>query len=81
MSKQHEPKDTGPNSAGQSGDDQGLPDTAEANSESVKELADEGQFFEANVVDAVEDTFDTVSEVHTREFPEDDVPSEYLDQD
>ena len=81
MSKQHEPKDAGPNSAGQSGDEQGLPDTAEANSESVKELVDEGQFFEANVVDAVEDTFDTVSEVHTREFPEDNVPSEYLDQD
>ena len=81
MKKQHEPKDVGPNSAGQSGDDQGLPDTAEASSESVKELVDEGQFFEANVVDAVEDTFDRVSEVHTREFPEDDVPSEYLDQD
>jgi hypothetical protein len=58
MSKQHEPKDAGPNSAGQSGDDQGIPDTAEANSESVKELVDERQFFEANVVDAVEDTFE-----------------------
>jgi hypothetical protein len=45
----------------------------------VKELVDEGQFFEAHIVDAVEDKFDTVSEVHTREFPEDDVPSEYLD--
>jgi hypothetical protein len=42
MKKQHEPKDVGPNSAGQSGDDQGLRDTAEANSESVKELVDEG---------------------------------------
>ena len=81
MNKQRAPKDAGPNSAGQSGDDQGLPDTAEASSESVKELVDEGQFFEANVVDAVENTFDTVSEVHTREFPEDDVPSEYFDQD
>jgi hypothetical protein len=58
LSKQHEPKDAGPNSAGQSGDDQGIPGTAEANSESVKELVDERQFFEANVVDAVEDTFE-----------------------
>jgi hypothetical protein len=81
MKKQHEPKNAGPNSAGQSGDDQGLPDTAEADSESVKELVDEGQFFEANVVDGVENTFNTVSEVRTRQFPEDDVPSEYLDQD
>jgi hypothetical protein len=81
MKKQHEPKSAGPNSAGQSGDDQGLPDTAEADSESVKELVDEGQFFEANVVDGVENTFNTVSEVGTRQFPEDDVPSEYLDQD
>jgi len=47
MSKQYEPKDAGPNSGSQSGDDQGLPDTAEANSQSVKELVDEGQLFEA----------------------------------
>lgn len=56
MSKQHEPKDAGPNSAAQSGDHQRIPDTAEANSESAKELVEERQFFEANAVDAVEDT-------------------------
>jgi hypothetical protein len=82
MEKRNDRINAGPNSAGQSGDDQGLPDRAEAESESVKELADEGQFVEAGIVDAVENTPDPdVSEVHTRQIPEDDVPSEYLDQD
>lgn len=71
-----------PNSAGQSGDDQGLSDRAEAESESVKELVEEGQFIEADVVDGIENAPDPdVSEVHTRQIPEDDVPPEYLDQD
>ncbi len=39
---------------GQSGSDEGLPDEPEASSESVEELADEGQAFEAEVVDGVE---------------------------
>jgi hypothetical protein len=82
MKKQYEPNDTGSNSAGQSGDDQGLPDNAEADSESVKELVEEGQIFEASAVDGVENITDTeVAEVRTRQVPEDDVPSEYLDQD
>jgi hypothetical protein len=58
MSKQHEPKDAGPNSASRSGDDQRIPDTAEANSESMKELVEERQCFEANAVDAAEDKFE-----------------------
>jgi N utilization substance protein A len=45
-----EPGDEG----GQSGDDEGLSDEPEASSESVEELADEGQAFEAEVVDGVE---------------------------
>jgi N utilization substance protein A len=45
-----EPGDEG----GQSGDEEGLPDDPEASSESVEELADEGQAFEAEVVDGVE---------------------------
>jgi hypothetical protein len=82
MKRQHEPKGRGPNSAGQAGDDQGLPDSAEADSESVEELVNEGQFFEATVVDGVEDIPDSeVAEVRTRQVPVDDVPSEYLDQD
>jgi hypothetical protein len=82
MNRQNKPKDSGPNSAGQSGDDQGLPDTAEADSESVKELVEEGQSFEADVIAGVENAPDPdVSEVRTRQVPEDDVPREYLDED
>ena len=75
-------KGMGPGSAGQSGDTQGLSDVAEAGSESVEELVEEGQSFEAEVISGVEDAPDAdVAEVHTRQIPEDDVPSEYLDQD
>jgi transcription termination/antitermination protein NusA len=44
----------GPDSAGQSGDIEGLPDEADADSESVEELVEEGQYYEAEVVDGVE---------------------------
>jgi hypothetical protein len=72
----------GPGSAGQSGDTQGLSDVAEAGSESVEELVEEGQSFEAEVIGGVEDAPDAdVAEVHTKEVPEDDVPSEYLGTD
>jgi hypothetical protein len=75
-------KGTGPDSAGQSGDNQGLPDVAEADSESVEELAEEGQAFEAEVIEGVENAPDAdVSEVHTKQVPEDDVPPEYDNQD
>ena len=67
-------------SGGQSGDNQGLPDVAEAGPESVEELLDEGQSFEAGVIGGVENAPDAdVSEVHTRQVPEDDVPEEYLE--
>jgi hypothetical protein len=73
-------KGLGPGSAGQSGDTQGLSDVAEATSESVEELIEEGQSFEAAVISGIENAPDPdVSEVHTRQVPEDDVPSEYLD--
>ena len=39
---------------GQSGDEEGLDDVPEASSESVEELVDEGQAFEAEVIDGVE---------------------------
>jgi hypothetical protein len=69
-------------SAGQSGDTQGLPDVAEAGSESVTELLEEGQSFEAEAIGGVEDAPDPdVSEVHTKQVPEDDVPQEYLERD
>jgi N utilization substance protein A len=72
----------GPESAGQSGDNQGLSDVADADSETVDELAEEGQDFEAEVISGVEDAPDAdEGEVKTHEVPEDDVPEEYLDRD
>jgi hypothetical protein len=75
-------KGLGPGSAGQSGDTQGLSDAAEADSESVEELLEEGQAFEAEVIGGVEDAPDPdVAEVHTKQVPEDDVPPEYQGRD
>jgi len=72
----------GPDSGGQSGDTQGLSDVAEAGPESVEELVEEGQAFEAEVIGGVEDaSADDVAEVHTKQVPEDDVPAEYLEKD
>jgi hypothetical protein len=69
-------------SAGQSGDLQGLSDVESADSESVDELIDEGNAFEAGVVSGVEEAGDRGErEVRTREVPEDDVPAEYLDEE
>jgi hypothetical protein len=54
---------------------------AEAGPESVEELLEEGQSFEAEVIAGVEDAPDPdVAEVHTKQVPEDDVPGEYLDK-
>ena len=75
-------KGLGPGSGGQSGDTQGLSDIAEADSESVQELLEEGQFFEAEVIAGVESAPDPdVAEVHTRQVREDDVPPEYQERD
>jgi hypothetical protein len=72
----------GTGSAGQSGDTQGLSDIEQADSESVEELLEEGQSFEAEAISGVEDAPDAdVAEVHTKQVPEDDVPAEYLDRD
>ncbi len=63
-------------------DSQGLSEVERADSESVGELLDEGNTFEAGVVSGVEQADDADGrEVRTREFPEDDVPEEYLDKD
>jgi len=59
-----------------------LPDVAEAGSESVEELIEEGQSLEAEAIGGVEDAPDPdVAEVHTKQVPEDDVPLEYLGRD
>ncbi len=69
-------------SAGQSGGLQGLSDIESADSESVDELVEEGNAFEADVVAGVERAGDAdEQEVHTHEVPEDDVPGEYLDDE
>lgn len=53
-----DPGQVGPDSAGQSGDAQGLSEVAEANEESVEELAESDQAMESSVVDGVEDAGD-----------------------
>jgi len=66
----------------QAGDLQGLSNVESADSESVDELLEEGNAFEAGIVSGVEDAGERgVREVRTREVPEDDVPGEYLDEE
>ena len=66
----------------QSGDLQGLSSVKGADSESVDELLEEGNAFEADVVTGVEDAGNAdEKEVRTHEVPEDDVPGEYLDKE
>jgi hypothetical protein len=74
------PQGLGSGSAGQSGDLQGLSNLESADSESVDELIEEGNAFEADVVAGVESAGDE-KEVRTHEVPEDDVPGEYLDKE
>lgn len=65
----------------QSGDLQGLSNVQGADSESVNELLEQGNAFEAEVVKGVEDAGDAdKGEVRTHEVPQDDVPEEYLDK-
>jgi hypothetical protein len=65
-----------------SGDLQGLSAVERADSESVDELLEEGNTFEAGAVMGVEAADDAEGEeVHTHEVLEDDVPDEYLDKD
>jgi len=49
-------KNGDPDAGGQSGDTQGLSPYAEADAESVEELVESGQGFEAEVVEGVEDS-------------------------
>jgi len=66
----------------EAGDLQGLGRLAEADSESARELLEEGNAFEADVVSGVEAAGDKPGrEVRTRQVPEDDVPEEYLDNE
>ncbi len=73
-----DPGQVGPDSAGQSGDSQGLSEFADADEESVEELADTDQPFESAAVEGVEDAEDHPERpTHTHEdyaHPEDVPP-------
>src|SRR2546425_11778682 len=84
MTKKNErkPNELGPDSAGQSGDIQQIPNVADADSESVEELIEEANAFEADAVYGAGNAKDAdVSEVTRRQVPEDYVPGEYRDRE
>jgi hypothetical protein len=67
---------------GGGGDYSGLSVVEGADSESPRELLEEGQTFEAGIVEGVQSAPNAdQGEIRTREVPEDDVPPEYDDQD
>jgi hypothetical protein len=67
---------------GGGGDYSGLSPVEGADSESPRELLEEGQTFESGIVGGVQNAPNAdEGEVRTREVPEDDVPLEYDDQD
>lgn len=73
---------TGMVSPRQTEDFAGLSREEEADAESVEELVEEGNIFEAGAVAGVQEADDEDErEVHTHEVPEDDVPKEYLEED
>jgi hypothetical protein len=77
-----DPAQVGPDSAGQSGDLQGLSETEDEDSASVEELADNDQALEAGIVEGVEDAADHPERpTHTHEEygRPDDVPPGYRD--
>jgi hypothetical protein len=66
-------KGRGSASGGQSGDTLGLSDVEGVDSESVEELVEEGQDFEAEIVNAVENAPDPDEGELNAEVPEDDL--------
>ncbi len=66
-------KGPGAGSGGQSGDIEGLSDVESADSESVEELVEEGQDYEAELVSAVENAADPDQGELSTEVPEDDL--------
>lgn len=75
-----DPGQVGSDSAGQSGDTQGLSQIADAADESVEELADTDQAYEAEAISGVEDAADhpegpvRASEDHARSY---NIPPEH----
>jgi len=67
----------GEEAAGQSGDVQGLSRSEDVDSESVEELVEEGQAFEADAISGVENAPDAdQGEVRVHERPEDELSSD-----
>jgi hypothetical protein len=67
---------------GGAGDYSGVSRVEGVDSESPEELLEEGNAFEAGIVEGVQNAPNADrGEVRTREVPEDDVPTEYDDQD
>jgi hypothetical protein len=81
LSPRFDDRGLGAAAAGQSGDLEDLARIEDVDSESVEELVEEGQAFEAGIVSGVEEADGEIHEVRTREVPVDDVPQEYLDED
>jgi hypothetical protein len=78
----YERRGLGARSGGQSGDTQGIHARPAGDSESVEELLEEGQSYEAEIVDGVENAPEPdQGEVRTHEVEEDDVPEEYREKD
>ncbi len=80
----NDPGQTGPDSAGQSGDPQELSRVPDAADSSVEELADTDQAFEAAIVDGVEDASNHPERpVHTHEEygRPDDLPPNRKEED
>jgi hypothetical protein len=76
--EKYKQKGLGPDSAGQSGDTQGISDIAESSSQSVEELLEEGQFIEASLVEGIEEAAEgDPARLHPKQVPVDDVPLEY----
>jgi len=68
--------------SGRQSDFQGVSRLREADSQSVDELVEEGNVFEAGAVAGVEEADNSDErEVRTHEVPEDDVPDEYLEKE
>jgi hypothetical protein len=73
---------TGAVQAAPGSDFEGLSRVEDVDSESVDELVEEGNVFEAGAVAGVERAdHEDEREVRTRQLPENDVPDEYLEMD
>lgn len=80
----NDPAQVGPDSAGQSGDLQGLSEIEDEDDQSVEELADDDQALEAEAVEGVEDAADHPERpTHTHEEygRPDDVPPKRRDDE